>query len=108
MAFDGVNLIPYLTGERRGDPHETLFWRMKPRRIWAVRAGDDKLIMQDKGKPPHPTSKTPRLVNLGTDLKELTDLTATHPERARELRARYDAWNATLPEPLWQPERGDR
>ena len=108
VAFDGVNLIPYLTGERRDDPHETLFWRMKPRRIWAVRAGDDKLIMQDKGKPPHPTSKTPRLVNLGTDLKELTDLTATQPGRARELRARYDAWNATLPEPLWQPERGDR
>ncbi len=106
--FDGVNLIPFLTGERSGDPHDFLFWRMSFRRIWAVRAGDDKIVMQAQGKAPHPVSKTPRLINLASDVKELTDLTAEKPERAKEFRARYDAWNATLPEPLWKPEKGDR
>ena len=41
-------------------------------------------------------------------MKELTDLASQKPERAKELRARYDAWNATLPEPLWKPEKGDK
>ncbi len=108
VAFDGVNIVPFLTGERSGDPHDFLFWRMKYRRIWAVRAGDDKIVMQAQGKAPHPTSKAPRLVNLASDVKELTDLTAQKSERAKELRARFDTWNATLPEPLWQPERGDK
>ena len=108
VQFDGVNLVPFLTGERSGDPHETLFWRMKYRRIWAVRAGDDKIVMQAQGKTPHPTSKTPRLIDLAADLKELTDRTTSDAARAAELRARYDAWNATLPEPLWQPEKGDK
>ena len=108
IVFDGVNIVPFLTGERADDPHEALFWRMSYRRIWAVRAGDDKIVMQAQGKAPHPTSKTPRLVNLADDLKELTDLTAKNPARASELRARYEAWNATLPAPLWQPEKGDK
>ena len=108
IAFDGVNLVPFLTGERTGDPHEMLFWRMKFRNIWAVRAGDDKVIMQAQGKPPHPTSKTPRLIDLATDLRELSDVSTGAAARMTELRARYEAWNATLPEPLWQPERGDK
>ena len=107
-TFDGVDIVPFLAGERSGDPHDFLFWRMSYRRIWAVRAGDDKIVMQAQGKPPHPTSRTPRLVNLADDLKELTDLTAQNPARASELRARYDAWNATLPAPLWKPEKGDK
>ena len=108
VVFDGVNIIPFLTGERSGDPHELLFWRMSYRRIWAVRAGDDKIVMQAQGAGKHPVSKTPKLVNLANDVKELTDLTTQNPSRASELRARYDAWNATLPTPLWQPEKGDK
>ena len=107
VAFDGVNLVPFLTGERNGDPHDFLFWRMSFRRIWAVRSGDDKIVMQGQGKAPHPISKTPRLINLASDMKELTDLTTQKPERAKELRERYDTWNATLPEPLWKPEKNE-
>ena len=108
VQFDGVNIVPFLAGERAGDPHEALFWRMSYRRIWAVRAGDDKIVMQAQGAGKHPVSKTPKLVNLATDVKELTDLTAKSPARASELRAHYDAWAATLPAPRWQPEKGDK
>jgi arylsulfatase A-like enzyme len=38
--MDGVNLLPYLTGEKPGDPHEMLFWRFVNQA--AVRKGDRK------------------------------------------------------------------
>jgi arylsulfatase A-like enzyme len=108
IAFDGVNIVPFLTGERSGDPHENLFWRMTARGIWAIRSGDDKIVMQHRGGPPHPVSKTPRLVNLATDVKELTDHSTTDLVRFNELKASYDTWNATLPNPLWGPEPGEK
>jgi len=91
--LDGVNLIPYLTGARDGDPHETLCWRMKARSIWAVRRGDDKLVMQQ--------TQEPCLYDLRADLAERTDLAAQHRDRRAALQQAYDAWAATLPEPLW-------
>jgi arylsulfatase A-like enzyme len=108
IAFDGVNIVPFLTGDRSGDPHDFLFWRMSYRRIWAVRAGDDKIVMQAQGVGKHPVSKTPKLVNLATDLKELSDRSTSDSARMKELCDRYDAWNATLAKPLWQPEKGDK
>jgi hypothetical protein len=77
---------------------------MTARGIWAIRSGDHKIVMQHRGGPPHPVSKTPRLVNLATDLKELTDHSTTDSVRFNELKASYDTWNAALPKPLWGPE----
>jgi arylsulfatase A-like enzyme len=110
IVFDGVNLIPFLTGEQTGDPHAQLFWRMKARDIWAARVGDFKLVMQREKKGKHPGGLAPRLIDLASDLRELTDLAARQPEVLAGLRQRYDSWNATLPEPLWGPgadEDGD-
>ena len=42
QPLDGVNLLPYFTQERVGDPHEKLFWRKD--QMAAVRIGDYKLI----------------------------------------------------------------
>ncbi|MEM6770676.1 MAG: sulfatase-like hydrolase/transferase, partial [Bacteroidota bacterium] len=41
-VFDGVNLLPFLTGEKFGRPHQRLFWKRDVRA--AVRDGDWKLI----------------------------------------------------------------
>ena len=91
--LDGVNLIPFLTGERTGDPHERLLWRMKERSIWAIREGDEKLVMQK--------FEAPRLFNLAADIGESTNLAGKNKARYDELQRTYDAWAATLPEPLW-------
>jgi len=104
---DGVDLVPFLAGERRGDPHDALFWRMKARSIWAVRRGDDKLVMQPERKGKHPGGPAPRLIDLKADLAETTDLAPAQPERARAMQAAYDAWAATLPEPLWGVEKDE-
>jgi arylsulfatase A-like enzyme len=96
QPLDGVNIVPFLLGAQTGVPHECLFWRMKARNIWAVRHGDDKLMLQQY--------KTPRLFNLAGDIGEKTDLAGQKPELRDALQKAYDAWNATLPEPLWGPE----
>jgi arylsulfatase A-like enzyme len=98
--LDGVDIVPFLAGQRSGDPHEFLFWRMKARSIWAVRNGDDKLVMQK--------TKAPLLINLAGDIGEATDLADKNKSRRDELQSRYDAWSATLPEPLWGAPASDK
>ncbi len=90
-SFDGVNLLPYLNGEKAGRPHQTLYWRRGE--DYAVRSGDWKLAFNDQGGP-----KTIRLFNLANDPGEWTDLAGTLPERAQTLQDLFDAWESTLPD----------
>jgi arylsulfatase A-like enzyme len=99
--LDGVDLVPYLTGQKEGKPHETLYWRFGEQ--WAVRKGDWKLVAS------RIDGKEPRLFNLKDDVGEAKDLTATHPEKAKELLADWQKWNAEQAAPLWKPaaKKGD-
>lgn len=87
---DGVNLLPFLRGERRGPPHDTLYWKIKSSA--ALRRGDWKLILLA------PDFK-PQLYHLAQDVGEQHDLAAQHPDRTRELHATWQKWNAGLPPP---------
>ncbi len=93
--LDGVNLLPYLTGQNSSRPHETLFWRFGPQ--WAIRKGDWKLVASqfDQNKP--------RLINLAEDIAEANDLMDKEPAKAKELLAEWQAWSAQQAEPLWKP-----
>ena len=93
QPLDGVDILPYLKGERTGNPHESLFWRMKARGIWAVRQSDNKLVLQK--------TKAPLLMDLASDIAESTDLANRDKSRRDELQKAYDTWANTLPEPLW-------
>jgi arylsulfatase A-like enzyme len=88
--LDGVNLLPYLLGEKKGRPHETLFWRIDG--MWAVRHGDMKLA---RGTPEEPVG----LFDLAADVGEKNDLASTQPEKAKQLQALWDQWNAQLAPP---------
>lgn len=93
-ALDGVNLLPYLTGEKSGAPHENLYWRFGEQ--MALRQGDWKIIKargEDKVA----------LYNLKDDISESKDLSGEHPEIAKRLQDAYDAWNKTLVSPTWIP-----
>ncbi len=92
QPLDGVDLVPYLTGKKSGDPHEMLFWRMTEREIRAVRDGSHKLVKQGQ--------KT-SLFNLATDVRESKDLDGKLPEVRDRLQKAYDDWAATLPNALW-------
>ncbi|MCX2794839.1 sulfatase [Microbulbifer thermotolerans] len=94
-VLDGVNLIPYLTGEKRGRPHQTLFWKKETRAV--IRDGDWKLIRY----PDRPAE----LYNLAADIGEQNDLAAVHPQRVRSMFKKLFAWELTLQRPLWLLKR---
>ncbi len=90
--LDGVNLLPFLTGENPGRPHEALFWRMGDKK--AARLGDWKLVFdRDLAKP--------GLFNLAEDIGEKNDLAEKSPEKLKELQAALDAWEAQIEKPRW-------
>ncbi len=89
--LDGVNLLPYLSGENKSRPHQTMYWRFGPQ--WAVRHGDFKLVVARGG------SGQPELYNLAADIGEAKDLAKDQPEKVRELQVLYDAWNKEQAEP---------
>lgn len=91
--LDGVNLLPYLKGEKTERPHDTLFWRFGNQ--WAVRSGDWKLLKTGK-------DQNPMLFNLKDDIGEQSDLAAKEPERVSTLRSVYEEWNKQLASPKWQ------
>jgi len=93
QPLDGVDLMPYLTGEKSGDPHEMLFWRLAERNIWAVRSGDDKLVKQGEKITLH---------DLANDTGEARDLAGKLPEVQAKLQKAFDEWHATLIPPLWK------
>lgn len=99
--LDGVNLIPYFTGDKEGRPHEALYWRMTARGIWAIRMGDWKLVTHNGWRELPAAKPKPRLINLASDPGELHDLSDKEPAKLAELQSAYNAWAATLPEPLW-------
>jgi len=85
--LDGLDLSTVL-----GDPAATwpreLFWRMLHRQQRAARAGDWKYLAMDGHE---------YLFDLSADARERANLARRCPERLAELRARYDAWAATIP-----------
>ena len=94
--LDGVNLMPYVTGKNKAAPHDALYWRFgQPA---AIRKGDWKLLRQLDDKW--------QLYNLAADPGESKDLAAANPEKAKELQAAWEAWNAQLQGPRWgRPNR---
>jgi len=89
--IDGKNILPLVTGIADAPPHPTLYWRFKPQ--WAIRDGNYKLETARDG--------ITHLYDLSKDESEQNDLMKSHPEIAANLQKKYDAWNATLMNPLW-------
>lgn len=89
--FDGVDLLPLLSGQRPIAPR-TLFWRrVGPNEVKthrAVRCGDWKFIQTTKGGQ--------FLYHLATDIGETTNLALRDPERVRRLIALLDAWESSV------------
>lgn len=92
LELDGVDLVPWLRGERDGVPHEWLFWRAEYAQ--AVRHGRWKLVRDTW----HGTSA---LFDLEADPTEQVDLSTKEPLRVQELTAAWEQWNAKNREPLW-------
>ncbi|MEX2212610.1 MAG: sulfatase-like hydrolase/transferase [Phycisphaeraceae bacterium] len=92
--LDGVDLMPFLRGEDKSTPHDTLYWRMNEGASFAVRRGDWKLVSH--------RGKSAELFDLANDVSESRDLAAKEPVRMKAMREAYDQWVAdfdALPKP---------
>ncbi|MEM9326580.1 MAG: sulfatase [Bacteroidota bacterium] len=94
-AVDGVDLRPFIAGEREDRPHEVLFWKKETRAV--MREGDWKLI-RFSDRPAH-------LFKIDEDMAEQNDLAAQYPDRVKAMyKALYD-WEMTLERPMWMLHR---
>jgi len=99
-ALEGTNILPYLTGEQTGAPHDRLFWRTGGGARFAVREGDWKLVGEEDGAT--------QLFNLAADVGESKDLSATQPEVLARLRRAYADWNKNNIAPLFESPQANR
>lgn len=92
--YDGVDLLPYLTGENTDEPHRRLFWRAD--HIWAMRDGKYKMILSIR-------DGWAELYNLETDKSEEINLIEEMPELFEQLKYLHEVWqNENLPKkPMW-------
>ena len=94
---EGVDLLPHLTGQHTGTPHETLYWRQGGKT--ALRHGDWKLVRM--GRRNIPGKAQWELYNLNNDLSEENNLAQSEPKRLAELVAIWEKWNGEMREPLF-------
>ncbi|HYR58728.1 MAG TPA: sulfatase-like hydrolase/transferase [Chthoniobacteraceae bacterium] len=105
--LDGVNLLPFVTGEKSGAPHESLYWRFGQQ--IAIRKGDWKLVKAPGGgvEPGErggvATTQGAQLYNVTKDIGEKTNLADAEPEKFKELAAAWDEWNKDNVPPKWGP-----
>lgn len=107
---EGVNLLPYVTGEKSASPHDALYWRFG--RQIAIRKGDWKLVKAPGGGSEGGLGAGPvttagaQLYNLAADLGEKTNLADKEPDKVKELAAAWDAWNSSNIPAKWAPAGG--
>lgn len=91
QQLDGVNLIPYLTGKTQAAPHQELFWRKYDDESYAIRSGNQKLVL-DK-------SDQPLLYDLSKDLGEQNPM--DDEALLNSLFELHKQWNDRNAEPLF-------
>ena len=95
LALDGVDLAPYLKGEKRGPTHEYFFWRNGPNK--AVRKDHWKMVK---------AGKHTWLFDLSKDIGETKNLTHEEPKIVEDLEKALGGWESRLKPPAWPSRRG--
>ena len=89
---DGVDLAPYIFNNKKGEPHDYLFWRKLS--LAAARFGDYKLVrLDDYGY---------RFYNLEKDIGETHDLTTEKNREFETLNHMLEIWEDGVMQPLWR------
>ena len=89
--LDGVSLIPFLSGEKKGNPHDMLFWRKE--NMAAARIGNYKLIR---------VIGLPSMVyKLDENPEETSNVSDSQPDKYKILNNELEVWEKGLVRPLW-------
>lgn len=94
-SLDGVDLLPFLTGQSAAAAHETLYWKMETR--GAIRDGDWKMLRY----PDRPVE----LFDMSKDPAEQNNLADSNPDRVSALYKKLFAWELELERPMFMLRR---
>lgn len=86
--LDGVNIVPYLTNEKKGEPHEQLYWR-----FWdqvAIRIGDMKFLKAGKRE---------FLFGVFGDVHESKNTIEDNPKLTKKMKKAFIKWSDELHNP---------
>ena len=95
-GIDGLNLLPYLRGEKQGSPHGDLFWKLSGQ---CAIVRDQWKMVRFNAKP-----REPELYELSKDIGELNNVAGDKPEMLDSMTKEWDKWNATHP-PAYVPPK---
>ena len=118
-TLDGVDLMPFVKGEKTGHVHETLCWQQ---RVWpkpnerkpgptypvpaynmAVRRGPWKAIKLDQPFDGTNEHRVWELYDLSKDPGEHNDLATEFPDKVKELSTAFFEWQKQMPNPIAAP-----
>lgn len=91
--LDGVNLIPFLTEGNPKAPHDLLFWRKFDAKNYAVRKGNEKMILK--------SGTDEMLFDLDQDISEQKNLNAERKENIKRLTRDLSKWESELKVPTF-------
>ncbi len=100
--LDGVNLVPYLDGTNKDDPHDFLFWRKWEQNAMAIRNAQYKLVSNS-----NKDEEAPELFNLLLDLNEKTNLKFDHPEQYESMLKEWGKWNSKMKDRVFPTLKDD-
>ena len=98
--IDGVDLMPYLTGKKKGDVHEYIYWLNNDlkdpqhRHLVAVRWKNWRLYR-------HEETDAWQLFDLNKDPREENNVARKYPEMVQQLNEKHAEWKSTLA-PCWK------
>lgn len=84
--MEGVSLLPLIRGDYAQVHFKPIFWEHEGNK--AVRLGDDKLVMEWKGKDKNHWE----LYDMESDRSEENDLSEKYPEKVRKMAAMWEQW----------------
>ncbi|MEM6883431.1 MAG: sulfatase-like hydrolase/transferase [Verrucomicrobiota bacterium] len=85
--LEGVNLVPYLNGEKSGPPHQAIFWRTNNGISWCVRTPEAKFLLESHG------ATEPELYDMVNDPYESKNIIDEKPELRQQLAKLWNEWN---------------
>jgi arylsulfatase A-like enzyme len=90
--MDGVDLLPFVTGQKAGEPHQNLFWR----------SGDYRVVLADGWKLQQMSRLAKQwLFDLKADPTEQHNLVASETARVQSLGALMGSIDHEQAKPLW-------
>ena len=89
--FDGVDILPFVSGKSAGTPHEALYWRY----------GRQAAIRKDSWKLVRMPGAAAYVFDLSSDIGERKDLASEKPDLAKQLADQLAKWESELAAPLW-------